>query len=358
MSLFAAEIGQLIAAVKTAFGGDIYAVPWYLVVGEPRTGKSTVIRSMNLTWQGEGKVNMPGSPMCTYFLSKEAVFIEAGDRLCGPNKNLDFLRALADELKKQRPREPLDGLLLVISCTDVAELSEEPLQAHAQSLRTYLVETCKNIGADIPCYVIANRYDTLWGFAEVFAWNAERAKEEAWGFVLPPETPSQGAMPKIQEGLHGLQARIEALCLTKLSSEEGVEQRIKAFQHLSESRQFLEKLHDLMKVVAFSSRYERAPWMRAVIVGAAVPGVGDRIRACISRFSNMGLIQNPYDQSRSTRPGGLPVFGFMRTTILPEKELVPSKVRWRDDIATVLAFILGFLLLAAATTLFFVWRYS
>ncbi len=356
MSMFSAEIAQFAAGAARAFGGTIYSAPWYLVVGEPRTGKSTVVRSMNLTWAGDGQVPITGSAHCTYWAAKEAAFIEAGERICGPNKNADFLKSLCDELRRVRAREPLDGLILVVSATDVAELSEEALEKHAQGLRTYLVDTCKNIAADIPVYVVANRYDTLWGFAEVFAWTAERAREEAFGFVLNPDTPSQAAMPKIVEGLDGVRGRIEALCLTKLSSEDGVEPRIKAFQHLSESRQFLEKLHEVLKVVAFSSRYERAPWMRALAVGAAVPGIGDRIRACAARFANMGLIQNPYDQNRATRPGGLPVYNFMRTTVLPEKDLVPSKVRWRDDLATVIGMILGFVLLAAATALFFVWR--
>ena len=356
MSMFSAEIAAFSSAVGKAFGGSIYAAPWYLVVGESRTGKSTVIRSMNLTWQGDGKVPISGTPNCTYWAAKEAAFIEAGERICCPNRNADYLKSLCDELKRVRAREPLDGIILVVSSTDVTELSEQALEAHAQGLRTYLVETCKNIAADIPVYAVANRYDTLWGFAEVFAWNAERAKEEGWGFVLHPDVPSQSAMPKIVEGLQGLQGRIEALCLTKLCSEDGIEQRIKAFQHLSESRQFLEKLQEVLKIVAFSNRYERAPWVRALAIGAAVPGIGDRIRACAARFQNMGLIQNPYDPSRATRPGGLPVYNFMRTTILPEKDLVPSKVRWRDDLATILAFVLGLLLLAGSTALFFVWR--
>ena len=46
------------------------------------------------------------------------------------------------------------------------------------------------------------------------------------------------------EGLDQLNARIEALCLTKLSSEEAVEQRIRAFQHLVEARVFIDRLRE------------------------------------------------------------------------------------------------------------------
>ena len=358
MSLFSREIANLISGASRITGGGVYDVPFYLVIGEPRTGKSTVIRSMNLGWQGDGQVQVGPQPLCTYFAAKEAVFIEAGDRICGPNRNPDYLRSLCEELKRTRPREPLDGVLVIVSATDIAELAETALENHAQALRGYLTEICRTLGTDVPVYVVVNRYDTLWGFAEVFAWNADRAKEEAWGFVVPPNTPSQSTFPKVVEGLDGLAARIEAFCLSKISSEDQVEQRIRAYQHLSESHSFVEKLREAMKIIGFASRYERAPWIRALIIGAAVPGIGDRIRASIGRFSNMGLMQNPYDTARATRPGGLPVFSFMRTTVLPEKELVPLKVRWRDDVATVVGLILATLLLLTGTVTFFLWTWN
>lgn len=353
MSLFNREIEALRAATARVTGGRAYGIPWYLVIGEPRVGKSTVIRKMNLSFTSEGPLQL-GSETCTYWLAKEAVFIECGERISGPNRNPDYIVSLCEALKSARPREPLDAILLVLSATDVAELEGERLEAHAQILRSYLVEACRTIGADIPVYVIVNRYDTLWGFAEVFGWNQDRAKEEAWGFIVPPDTPSQATAPRVDEGIDQLNARIEAMCLTKLSSDEGVEQRIRAFQHLVEARVFTNKLREVMKVVGISSAYERAPWMRALIAGSSVPGVGDRIRAGVQRFVNMGLAQNPYDPHRSARPGGLPLFDFVPTVVIPEKELVPLKIRWRDDLVTIVGLILGILLFSAVFALRFI----
>lgn len=341
--IYSAEFAQVLARVKPR--GGTYGVPWYLVLGEPLAGKTAVIKATNLTWQQPPSVD---GAYCQYWLSNEAVLVEAREPIVGPNKNPDLLRALCQELVRVRPREPLDGILLVVSATDVAERSDEALEAHAQQLRSYLIEICRELAADIPVYVIVNRYDTLWGFAEVFVWNADRAKEDAWGFLVPADVPSQNAWPQIQGGVDGLTGRIEATCLSRLSSEDGIEQRIRAFSHLVESRVFLEKLKELLKVVAFSSAYERAPWVRAVIVGCAVPGIGDRIRAGLARFANMGLMQNPYDPYRAQRPGGMPLFSFVKGIVLPEKELVPLKIRWRDDLATVVGISLGLVLAIGA----------
>ncbi len=339
--VFASEVGKVIARAKEV-GGGVYRIPWYLVFGEPNAGKSSVINAMNLTWDNPKTIE---GQYCQYWVSKEAILVEAREPITGPNKNPELLRELCSELLRVRPREPLDGIILVVSATDVAERQDEALEAHAQHLRTYLVEACKTLQADIPVYVVCNRYDTLWGFAEVFQWTPDRAREESWGYLVPVEVPSQSTWPKVQEGLNGLHARIEATCLSKVSSEDHIEQRIRAYQHLVESRVFIEKLKEVSKVLAFSSAYERAPWMRAIIIGCAVPGTGDRIRAGIHRFQNMGLSQNPYDQFRSARPGGLPLFIFLKGIVLPEKELVPTKTRWRDDLITILGFVFGFVML-------------
>ena len=340
--VFKDEFAQVLARIRGQ--GGVYSVPWYLAIGEPMVGKSTVIKSMNLTW------NQPATyegQFCQYWISQEAVVVEAREPIVGPNKQAALLRELCEELRRVRSREPLDGFILVVSATDVADRQDENLEGHSQHLRSYLIEACRTLEADVPVYVIVNRYDTLWGFAEVFGWSADRAKEDAWGFVIPADVPTQNTLPKTLEGLAGLSARIEATCLAELSSEVGVEQRIRAFQHLVESRVFLEKLRELLKVISHSSAYERAPWLRAVTLGAAVPGVGDRIRASIEKLQTMGVMQNPYDPHRSQRPGGLPLFTFFRSIVLPEKELVPLKTKWRHDPVCVIGFVLGFLFLSA-----------
>lgn len=75
--------------------------------------------------------------------------------------------------------------------------------------------------------IVTIRYDTLWGFAEVFQWGPDRKGEEPWGFpTLPLDTAPTQAQAKIFEQLIGLNARLEAFCLAKLSSDHNPEQRV------------------------------------------------------------------------------------------------------------------------------------
>jgi type VI secretion system protein ImpL len=344
---FVYEIASVHAAVERALGGGgIYAVPWYLVIGEPGAGRSTAVRGMDLTWDAaEGPLPIGfAQAQCTYWLSREALFIEPEAGVLGPRRNPQALEALCGDLRLARPRESIDGILLVLSIAEFIDLDERALEEYANRIRTYLVEVGRALHADVPTYVVLSRYDTLWGFAEVFQWTADRRREEPWGFTLPFNTESQSAVPRIHEQLDALNARLEAFCLFKLLSEDPPEQRTRAFQHLAEMRALMAKLREITRIVFAANAFERAPWARGAIIGSAVPGTGDRLRAGVTRFINMGLAQPP---PAPARPGGLPIHAFMKTVVLPERNLVPLRTRWREDKVILIALIAGVLLLLA-----------
>ncbi len=360
MSAFTYEIANVSVAVERAYPNHkegAYAIPWYLLVGNPGSGRSTALHAMNLTWQqGSDGPLATGLPqqLCTYWMPKEAVFIEPEGTVLGPNRQPEQLKQLCDELRSSRPREPIDGVLLVINVADFVDLDERPLEDYANGLRRYMVEIGLAIAAEVPTYVVLTRLDAVWGFAEVFQWAPERKKEDPWGFTLPTDTPSQESLPRIKEQLEGLNARLEAFCLAKLCSEDPVEQRIRAFQHLAEVRALTEKLRAVFGVLAMANAYERAPWIRAVALGSALPGTGDRMRAGVARFFNMGLAQGP-PVAVTSRPGGLPFHAFMSTVILPERDIVPLRSRWREDKMFLFGMIAATLFAVAAvvTTLVF-----
>lgn len=342
----AAEIAAAVAAASRVRpdGDGPYALPWYLAIGEPGAGRSTVLRSLALTWPlGEGPHRLGASQqMASWWVTGEAVICEPEAPLVGPQASREALRDFAAALRDARPREAVDGVLLFIATTDLVDADDRALEAYAHRLRGYLSAVALGARAEVPVYIVVSRYDTMWGFAEVFQWTPERQREEPWGFLLPGDTTARLAPTRLAEAIDGLGARLESFCFAKLSSEDLPEIRARAFQHVAEARRFIEKLKAVVHTLATETAFERAPWFRALALGSALPGAGDRPRAGVARFANMGL--TPTQPPQGVRPGGLPLHGYLRDVVLPERELVPLRSRWRDHKTVVVPFVLGLVL--------------
>jgi type VI secretion system protein ImpL len=65
----------------------------------------------------------------------------------------------------------------------------------------------------------------------------------------------------------------------------------------------------------------------------------------------MGLALPHQGMPASQRPGGLPIHAFMTAAVLPEREIVPLRTRWRDDKLIVATLVLGPLLCVIALVL-------
>lgn len=71
MSTSSYEIANVQAQVIRAYPHSPdgpYAIPWYLVLGDPGSGRSTALHAMNLTWEGGDGPMQIGLPqqLCTY----------------------------------------------------------------------------------------------------------------------------------------------------------------------------------------------------------------------------------------------------------------------------------------------------
>ncbi|MBW2523501.1 MAG: hypothetical protein JRI23_04975 [Deltaproteobacteria bacterium] len=357
MTTFAYELASVLSAQQRAKPGDSagpYALPWYLVIGEPGSGRSSAIRAINLSWPyGDGPLDLgvPG-PLCTYWMPEKAVFIEPEQIVLGPTRDQAMLRDLCAELQEKRPREPIDGIVMVLSAitlADIDERDEHEVERLARTLRTYVSEIYAYLRTEVPIYVVVTAYDTLWGFGDAFQWNLARKDEEPFGFTLPVDLAATDAKQRIADELEGLRARMESVCFDKLSREDPPDARARAFQHLAEMRSLLQKLGQVLALLTTVNAFERTPWVRALVLGSAVPGTGDRLRHLAAEFSQMGLFAPA--QSRTPQPGGLPMHGLLESVLMPEREIVPLRARWRDDgLFIVLAILTILLWLGAGIT--------
>lgn len=157
-----------------AAGKNLYSVPWYVLVGEPGSGKTEAIRHCNVGFppglqdqlQGAG-----GTLNMNWWFTNQAIILDTAGRLMfeevppgSTNEWAEFLKLL----KQNRPNSPLNGLLLVIPVDTLIKDSADSIEKKAGKIAQQFDQIQRTLGVRFPVFVIITKCDLLNGFREFF----------------------------------------------------------------------------------------------------------------------------------------------------------------------------------------------
>jgi type VI secretion system protein ImpL len=169
----------------------LYDLPWYLIIGPPGAGKTTALINSGLRFplandttaravQGVG-----GTRYCDWWFTDEAVLIDTAGRYTTQDSDAKADRkswlAFLDLLRKNRPRQPINGVLVAISIDDIVKLSPAEVTAHSDAIRKRLAELHDELKIDFPVYVLFTKMDLVVGFTQYFADLDEMKRRAVWG---------------------------------------------------------------------------------------------------------------------------------------------------------------------------------
>jgi type VI protein secretion system component VasK len=139
-----------------AAGKNLYSLPWYLIVGEPGSGKTECIRRCNVgfppglqdaTQGAGGTINM------NWWFTNHAVILDTAGRLvfeelgAGKSSEWDeFLRLLT----RARPNAPINGLILVIPADSLITDSADAIERKAQQIALQFDHVQRSLGVRFP----------------------------------------------------------------------------------------------------------------------------------------------------------------------------------------------------------------
>jgi type VI secretion system protein ImpL len=290
--------------------GRLYELPWYVMIGPPGSGKTTALLQSGLRFPLEGLQELKGiggTRNCDWFFTDEAVLIDTAGRWTTQDSDraadgaawLGFLELL----KKHRPREPINGVIVAFPVDDLAAADASGIEMAAQALRARLTELGTRLGLRLPVYLLLTKADLLGGFRESFADLDERAREQVWGFTLPLD--EQGTTPDL--GLVGkelalLVERVEARTLERLEAERDLDRRaaIQAFPlHVTALEEALRRFISLAFV---GTGYEVPPLLRGVYLSSGTQSGTpvDRLLAGLQRSFSLRVGPAPAMQGNQS----------------------------------------------------------
>ncbi|MEG1039385.1 MAG: type VI secretion system membrane subunit TssM [Pseudomonas sp.] len=170
----------------TAAKDALYALPWYLVIGQPAAGKSTMILQSGLNFpyaerEGARVAGLGGTRNCDWFFSAEAVLLDTAGRYMNSPEEAGKWRGFLQLLRQHRQRRPLNGLIVSVSIADILQGSAEDQERVAKRLRERIQESCALLEVRLPIYLVFTKCDLIPGFTPFYRQLDDTARGEVMG---------------------------------------------------------------------------------------------------------------------------------------------------------------------------------
>lgn len=164
----------------------LYALPWYLVIGQPAAGKSTMILQSGLNFpyaerEGVRVAGLGGTRNCDWFFSSEAVLLDTAGRYMNSPEEAGKWRGFLQLLRQHRQRRPLNGLIVSVSIADILHGSVEDQERVAKRLRERIQESCALLEVRLPIYLVFTKCDLIPGFTAFYRQLDDAARGEVMG---------------------------------------------------------------------------------------------------------------------------------------------------------------------------------
>lgn len=197
----------------------LYELPWFVLVGEPRSGKSTLLRNSELEvlCASEEETSDDGDKKKLPFrmwLGAKAVVCDIGgtvffDRwLNGSSAEWNYIVKL---IRRKHYKHPLDGIIITIPADALMADKETLAQQKAMLMTSELGQLLTILGMYLPCYVVVTKLDMVNGFREYVMGMNDDIRTQIFGWFNQEKT-AHYSESKFKEFWTNLIERLYAGC--------------------------------------------------------------------------------------------------------------------------------------------------
>ncbi|WP_263264696.1 type VI secretion system membrane subunit TssM [Pseudomonas sp. RIT-PI-S] len=319
---------------STAPGGSsprdaLYALPWYLVMGEPGAGKSTLLAQSGLNFPYVERAPVQaatGTRSCDWLLSAEAVLLDTAGRYMEDPQAAGKWRGLLQLLRQERPRQPLNGLIVAVSIEDILHRSGDEQARIAKRLRERLQETQTVLKARLPVYLVFTKCDLIPGFASFYGQLSTAARDEALGKTFShkgyehTDWSVRFGLAMDELATYWQQVTAHKLALQDIQATRQDPALYRLPLELSALKPRLQRFVDTL---LRANPYQGAELLRGFYLTSALDGnhaeTGVHVQGVIERFS---LATEPPQGSAAGQPRPLFISGLLRKVVIADQHLV------------------------------------
>jgi type VI secretion system protein ImpL len=267
-SVLTERMNEALTTLRSLRGGRanyLYDLPWYVLIGPPGSGKTTALINSGLEFplaQGvsPGAISgVGGTRYCDWWFTEDAVLIDTAGRYTTQDSDSvadqKSWLAFLDLLKRYRPRQPINGVLVAISLEDLLTLGPKEIAAHADAIRARLLELHRQLKVDFPVYALFTKADLVIGFMEFFSNLNEAARQEVWGATFQTRDKAQNLVAEVPAEFNSLITRLNVCLPERLDEEKDATNRVLLFGFPAQMAALRGLLADFLSQIFDPRRY-------------------------------------------------------------------------------------------------------
>ncbi|TCS41291.1 type VI secretion system membrane subunit TssM [Reinekea marinisedimentorum] len=256
--------------------GALYALPWYMIIGPSGAGKSTFYSrsGLNFPFKDDERYHLSGiggTKNCDWWFSDQAVLIDTAGRYSSQEGGDEWIHFL-QLLKKNRPRVPVNGVILALPIDELLTGDSETLKSHAHNTRNRLQEVMVELGLMVPVYIVLTKCDMVRGFDAFFEDLSDSEAAQPWGVYVLDQTEDKRAdvVQVFKEKIDALNDRLLEQRTQKMILARSSEQRADIYQYPSQFAGVSERLIEFIELLFKDSPYHEKPWFAGVYFTSSV----------------------------------------------------------------------------------------
>jgi len=248
----------------------LYVLPWYLVMGESGSGKSTAIKSARLSSPFAGAESGGcGTRNCDWRFYDQGILLDTAGRYAvpvDPDRDNEEWRKFISLLLKYRKKEPLNGLIVALAADRLVKDPSQELENYGRQLRSRIDELMLALGVSFPVYLLITKCDLIRGMTRFSASLPEQSLDQPMGLVNKEMSTDVPAF--LETFWASIAERLKSLRLLLLHGPQSRPASAGLLLFPDEMRKLRPALDAFMHAAFAQNHYQETPLLRGIYLSS------------------------------------------------------------------------------------------
>jgi type VI secretion system protein ImpL len=317
----------------------LYELPWYIIIGAPGSGKTTALMNSGLRFPlaaagggaAQGLPGVAGTRNCDWWFTDQAVLLDTAGRYTTQDSDHSADQTAWNGflalLKRSRPRQPVNGVLVTVSVPDLLTKSAAERQQQAAAVRTRLQELHEQLGVRFPIYLLVTKCDLLAGFMDALGELDRDTRATPWGFTFKLDDQQHSDASAFLTEFDALDKRLTDGLIDRLQPEHDPARRARIYAFPQQFGGLRNVLKTFVDDVFSPSQFEAHPLIRGVyfISGTQEGTPLDRMLGNIARSYRLERTVLPPNKASGK---GFFLERLLHEVVFAESELGSTDLKW------------------------------